>query len=57
MVQMNSRFSLCDHRWFTKLIQHVGMSWKFKELLVDPLTVNGFNGGKLHYFCSYKIDI
>jgi hypothetical protein len=54
---MNSLLPLCDHRQFTELVQHVGLSGMFKELFVDPLIVNGLNGGKLQYSCSDKMDM
>lgn len=47
VVQMNWHLSLYDHRRFTELINHVRLRRKFKELFVDPLNINGLNGGKL----------
>jgi len=54
---MNSHLSLCDHRWFTELVHHVGLRWMFKELFVASFIVNGLNGAKLQYCCSDKVDL
>jgi len=56
MVQMDVSLSLCDHRQITELMHRVGLRWKFIELFIYWLTVNGLNGGKLQYCCSGRID-
>jgi hypothetical protein len=55
IVRINSCLSLRDHRQFTDLVQHVGLSWMFKVLFVDLRTVIGLNGVKLQYSCSDKM--